>query len=259
MYAVAIAQLKTTVEQEVSALAADLGITAYEARLKLSTGMPAIVLTSQDKAFAMQCLTSLRARGHDAIACDANAIVPNSAMTSLKRFRLEADGIVASEGVKLPYPSILALVRATHRLQSETRSTVEEKKFRPAAALVTGGLVMTKTITREIVAQKDERMQVLYIFRNDGEPWILREAGTDYSSLAEKRAPTQIENFRATIELLRAHAPQAVYDERLVSARKASGQIVSVGAGGSGFAASTEPGTDLLAHLIALGIARTQR
>lgn len=259
MYAVAIAELKTPLEQEVQALAADLGITAYEARLKLSTGMPAIVLTSQDKALAMQCLTSLRARGHDAIACDANAIVPNTAMTSLKRFRLEATCIAASDDTKLPYTSILALVRATHRLQSETRSTVEEKKFRPGAALVTGGLVMTKTITREIVAQKDERMQVLYIFRNDGEPWILRESGTDYSSLAEKRAPTQIENFRATIELLRAYAPQAVYDERLVSARKASGQIVSVGAGGSGFSASTEPGTDLLAHLIALGIARTQR
>jgi hypothetical protein len=259
VYAVAIAALKTTIEQEVPALAADLGITAYEARLKLSTGMPAIVLTSQDKALAMQCLTSLRARGHDAIACDANAIVPNSAMTSLKRFRLDPDGIVASEDAKLPYASILALVRATHRLQSETRSQVEEKKFRPGAALLTGGVVMTKTITREIVEQKDERMQVLYIFRNDGEPWILREAGTDYASLAEKRAPTQLENFRTTIQLLRAHAPQAVYDERLVSARKASGQIVAVGAGGTGFTASTEPGTDLLAHLIALGIARLQR
>ena len=219
--------------------------------------MPAIVLVSSDKDQVMRCLAALRGRGHEAVACDLDAIVPSSAMTSMKRFRLDADAIALQDAPdRLPYSEIIALVRATHRHLSEARTQVDEKKVRPGAALATGGLVMTKTITREVVAQREDRTQVLYVFRTTGEPWILRETGTDYTSLGDKRAPTQMENFRTTIQQIRERAAAHVYDERLVSARKASGQILSVGAGSSGFTASTEAGTDLLAHIIAIVIAR---
>ena len=50
MYVVAILELATSVEAEAAALAADLGSTAYEQRLHLVAGLPAVVLTTADPA-----------------------------------------------------------------------------------------------------------------------------------------------------------------------------------------------------------------
>jgi len=80
---------------------------------------------------------------------------------------------------------------------------------------------------------------VLYLFRKSGAtPWILREQGTHYEALGARLAPTAAPNFVTTVAELRARAPQACYDERLVARRTAS---------------PTE--LDLLAHLVAWSLA----
>ena len=67
MYVIAIAELNTTIESEATALALDLGITAYEARLVLAAGTPAIVCTTSEKSQALDLLARLRTRGHRAL------------------------------------------------------------------------------------------------------------------------------------------------------------------------------------------------
>lgn len=223
MFAVAISALHTDIEQEAAALSVDLGLTPYEARLTLAAGTPAIVLVTPDRPRALDCVARLHARGQGAVACDVGAIMPSEQMTSLRRFHLEIDGLTLGDRPDtLPYTDIMALVRATHP------------------------------------APSGERTQVLYLFRRvGGPPWILRETGADYTSLGSRRAATRTENFRVTVNLLRSLAPSAVYDERLLAVR--SVPEVRSSAGGPGFSASTESGTDLLAHVVALTIARDER
>jgi hypothetical protein len=114
-------------------------------------------------------------------------------------------------------------------------------------AIITGGLVLSKTTRREVVTQTEVRDAVLYIFRRSpARPWILRERGARYAALGEALRPSSLENFATSIRLLRERAPRAVYDERLVSARAIRG--VADGALAS----------DLRAHLLALDIAATR-
>lgn len=266
MYAVAITRFYeeaisgAAIDGEAQAMARDLGGTVYEMRLLLSSGAPAVILVTDDKAQALRALAILRGRGHEAVACDASAITPAGAMMQMRHFRFEDGGIVKvdSEGeevARLPFASLLALVRATHRVTTETRSQESERKIAIASAVATGGLKLTKSVTRELVAVKEERSQVLYLFRSDGEaPWILREVGTDYTSLGPDLAPTQIENFRRTIDRIRKSAPQAAYDESLIAARKTGEQVRAIGAAGKSVAVAAESATDLLAHILVIAL-----
>lgn len=266
MYAVAITRFYdaaitgAAIDGEAQAIARDLSATVYEVRLLLSSGAPAVILVTEDKNEAIRALSQLRGRGHEAVACDAAAITPSGAMSQMRHFRLENDCVVRLDGDdvekdRMPYSAMLALVRATSRVTTETRSEQSERKIAVATAIATGGLKLTKSVTREITAVKEDRSQVLYIFRSDGSPpWILRESSTDYTSLGAERASTQIENFRRTIELLRKKAPHAVYDESLIAIKKAGEQVRAIGSGGKSIAVAAESGTDLLAHILVIAV-----
>lgn len=267
VYAVAITRFHEeaiaggAIDAEAQAIARDLGATVYEVRLLLSSGAPAVILVTDDKDEAIRVLGQLRGRGHGAVACDASAITPSGAMTQMRHFRLEDDAVVlvdsgaAKATARLPYASLLALVRSTYRVSTETRTQESERKIAIAGAIITGGLKLTKSVTRELVSVKEERSQVLYLFRSDGgAPWLLREVGTDYTSLGDKRGPTQIENFRTTIDLLRKRAPHAVYDESLIAIKKAGEQVRAIGSGGKTISVAAESGTDLLAHILVIAV-----
>jgi hypothetical protein len=121
--------------------------------------------------------------------------------------------------------------------------------------MVSGGLLLTKKVTREETRINDERDQVLYVFRKSGErPWLLRERAAGYGWLGGKLAPSSLQNFVATITLLRERAPGAAYDERLMGPRKPL--LFAIGARDAN-ATSTEPTSDVLAHLIALWSSRS--
>jgi hypothetical protein len=260
MYIVAIAELATTLEAEAAALAADLGTTAYEERLHLLTGLPSVVLTTVDRGEALALLAKLRARKHGAVACDASAVVGHEAMIPMRGFALEADAVVAGEE-RLPYGEITALLRAMHRSQTESRGETKSRQFSAGKALLTGGLALTKTVTREEKSVVSASEQVLYVFRSGGEtPWLLRERGTSYAGLGAGLAASSMQNFLTTVARLRERAPTALYDERLLNPRNAVQRLTRSGsASASTLSISSAGGVDLLAHLIALWNARSRR
>jgi hypothetical protein len=218
------------------------------------------VLSTQDRERAVALLAKIRARGHDAMACDGAAVVASGAMIPMRAFTLGDVSVTLDDRPdELPYDDILALLRASHRKQIEQTSETKEKKLNPGMALATGGLVMTKTVTKQSTAQTEEREQVLYAFRKSGQtPWLLRETGARYRGPAI--APTSLENFTRTVAKLRERAPGAAYDERLMQTRKVAERTVRSSVGGVETAQTTvDGGVDLAAHLLALGAARKMR
>lgn len=215
-YIVAIAELATSLEAEAKVLAADLGTIAYEERLKLTAGLPAIALATTDGAAAQTLLAKLRARGHRAHLCRASDVVPASAMVSLRNFQLDGDGLDSGD-IQLPWHDVSALVRARHHHVSQTSEIVKKKKFDVGRAIATGGLMMRKTEKREVVTREERSEQVLYVFRASGAtPWLLREHGTHYGGLGTALAPTANRNFLIAVEQFRARAADARFDDSLL-------------------------------------------
>jgi hypothetical protein len=247
MQLVAIAELTGAIEAAAGPLAAAIGTTAYELKLVLNAGLPAVLLATVDPARAASVVAAIRRAGHLAVVCDRAECTPSTRMTSLRDFRLDGDGLRASADspARLPYQRIGAMLRATHRRTIETTEKVEERKFRPGMAVLTGGLVLSKKTSREVTTQAHERDQVLYVFRTDGEPpWILRERQAHYGGLGKDLRPTSLENFQTTIRQLRERSPGAAYDERLMTGRPIRG------------VADGSDATDLLAHLLAAHLCR---
>ena len=237
MHIVALTALATPVEAAASAVAAALGTTAYEERLKLAVGLPTVIATTPDAARAASLGEALRALGHRALVLASTDVVAADDMVSLRRFALEDDALVAGDrGERLPWSDIAVLVRGFDRRRTETSTTVTEKKLDMVRLVASGGLVRNKTTKREVVTRADDSEPILYLFRGSGAtPWILREQGTHYEALGKKLSPAAGPNFVAAVAELRARAPHARYDERLVTRR--------------GIASSHD--LDVLAHLVA--------
>ncbi|MGH7272312.1 MAG: hypothetical protein ACREJ3_17935, partial [Polyangiaceae bacterium] len=261
----------TGTDVEAPALALDLGITAYEARLLLAAGTPAIALSTADEGRAAQLLGKLRARGHGAVMCDAADVVSSASMVAMRRARIEEgslhlDGPSGSPpGPALPFEDVVALIAAVHRRRTETSTSTTDRHFSAARAVLSGGVVLTKTVTMDARSVADDRERVLYLFRRSGAtPWLLREHGTGWAGLSIPLAHSSSENFLRAIAALRERARGALYDERLLTRKATSEQVALSGANRAGGPAasgasqrstvrtSSDGGVDLLAHLIAL-------
>jgi hypothetical protein len=254
VHVVALIELRGPVEAEAASLARDLGTTVYEERLKLAAGLPAILLTSADAGAAHDLAAKIAARGHEARVCDSAAVIPNDAMFALRRFAFEPDALTSLDPPgRLPYHDVLALIRASHQSRTETRTETKSKQFSAGRAILSGGLVMRKNVTREEKTVANEREYLLYIFRVNGEtPWILRERGTQYAGLGDEAGPSSAQNFLAFIARLRKMAKDAIYDERLLHPRGAPSRVVRTGgAAAEAFTVSSASGVDLMAHLLA--------
>lgn len=244
-------------EAAASRIARALGVTAYEARLAIAGGFPAILLSTVDEAKTRAVLATLRGGGDDAVACDGRAILSADAMVPLDHFAFEERAVVAG-GQTLPYDDVLCLVRAVHRARASTETKTTERKFAVGKSLLSGGLANSKVVTTTSKEGAESREQVLYVFRRSGEtPWILRESRTGYEGLGAARGLTATANFATTVQLLRQRAPQAPYDERLMHPHKAPEASSLQGTGSrSTVTTSSAGGVDMLAHLVALSFAR---
>jgi hypothetical protein len=261
VFVVALAELGTAADDEASALATDLGLAVYEARLRLAAGLPCILLSTPDRERALDLLGRLRARKHGAVAFDTHAVVGASSMVAVRRFRFGPDAVelASSDGAppgaaRLPFAEVSALIRAVHRSSYERIEDVKEVKFRPGAAIATGGLVMTKVTHKKIRSTIEEREQVLYIFGDSDVPWLMRESTAQCVGLGEAMQATRMLNFAASVRMLRDRVPGAHYDERLLAMRKPPEVPVDEGERRTGDPATG--GIDLLAHTLALWLSR---
>ncbi len=246
--------LGRSVEEEAPRLAADLGLTVYETAVMLRAPPPVIVLRSDDRARTVDVLGKLRSRGHDAIACDLDAVVSSDDMFRPKAFRFDRGDLVGTgsgEERRLPLASIFALVRASHSLRVEDTIKKEERKLSMGRIALTGGLLRSKTETREERRVVLEREAVLYVFRVDAAPWLLAASYLRYDGLAAAMRPSKLENFEVLVRTLRELATSAVFDTRLLAVRPAT-NVVS--AGPKHLSASSASTIDTFAHILATSL-----
>ena len=254
MHLVALDLLVGPIEAEAAALAADLGTALYDERLNLAAGFPALLLATPDGERAKSVRGRLEARGQDAFVCGTEALVASEDMISMRRFRLDDRGVEAEDrpGERLPFDAISVMARAVHHRHTESRTQVKEKSFSLGTALITGGLSMSQTVTRNVVTVRDDAEDVLYLFRHDGgTPWILRQSETLYQALGGAMTQSLRANFLATAALLRERAPAAAADDRLLAFRRIPERAERAGGQMPALALAHNRGTDVMAHLLA--------
>lgn len=253
MHVVALLLLATSVGDEAPLLAPDLGLGPYETSLLLRTPSPVPLLRTEERARAVDLLGKLRARGHHAVAFDAAAVVPSSAMLHVRSFAIEPDAFAASALVgateggleRVRWADIIAIVRVMHETTTERVEKTQHKKLAMGRAALSGGLLLTKNVVAEKTVCSAEREQMLYVYRRGGAPILISQLRTHYEGLGAELGRSSPENFARLVDMLRARAVPAAFDDRLLRPRPRAALLS---------AASSTDVMDLLAHTVGLAI-----
>jgi hypothetical protein len=259
MYVVAVMRWGPPLEEELPALAARLGMVAYDLRLRLAGGLPVMFARVEDGVEAAEHVEFLRARGHGAVACDAEAVPgPDDQLVPIDfEFGAEAFHGTSTGGrrFELPYKEVLAMVHVACVTSAEETVTTQEKRFAPGRAVLSGGMVLRKKVDRVDKTVTQEQEQMIYMFcRSHPAPYVWKELMLRYEGLGDQRQLTAAQNFATLSKRLRSLAPHAFHDQRLLThKRRADISLVAGSARERRLETSNAGENDLAAFLLVRG------
>lgn len=223
MNIVAIYNLGKDEERLSKALAAALGKTVYEARsrLRVPKGGPSIIAVFQELEKAGDCAVKLRTNGFDAVILRHEEIESDKERFLARSFEFIGESLNVKsrqgENLILPYRDIrLILYGIGFTVQTETE-TVKELKFSMGKALMTGGLMMTKSKSHEVISEAKDRERFLYIYAQDRKTVVFREYALQYDSLGKALQLALAANFNHVVAELKRLSPDTMMDDRLLN------------------------------------------
>lgn len=206
---------------DVAALvAAELGVARAEVAHRVAGVLPRAVAFEAEGGRLQRAAEALSARGVTAFALD-QAQVPSDAQRFIVRtIDVTAGGVVLvdRQGARsqLAPSAVLAFQRGQREHTSTETVETSKKSFSLGRAVVSGGLVMTRTEKQTSTTTHTSRQGFLLVHRVDGEPdALLLERQLDYRFITPRPEPSSFANATRTLQLLRALAPAARLDERV--------------------------------------------
>ncbi|HMI93058.1 MAG TPA: hypothetical protein VK509_16925 [Polyangiales bacterium] len=258
MHSVALTRWESTrtVEVELAWLAPLMGLLPYDARLRLNTGMPVVVARGCALADAQQRLSAIRTHGHGAVVIDESSVPRAERMPVVASFELRDAELIAQvrggPSHTLPFAQLLGVVRAIEVCEQEHAVETVEKKLAIGRALLSGGLMTSKTVHKSTSKKSLEHEQVAYLFRCEAaEPLLLRESSLSYAGLGSERGVSAHESFMRLMKTLRERAPSALHDDRLCVRKRRAEQTTVRGTSSEQTRASTNStANDMAAYVL---------
>ena len=150
MYIVGIYDLKKDKETLTGPLAAALGVTNYEALSRLHTPGegPLIVAVIALKDKAETTVEKLKSAGFNTVVLTDEDIAVESRAWVVRRFSLNSQDLIVETGNEknsIPCKDIDLILRGTGIATSTSTETVKEKSFNLGMAVLTQGMILSKT------------------------------------------------------------------------------------------------------------------
>ena len=214
------------------ALASALGITSYEAsiRLRVSGSGPFVIATFGERAAADEANRKLKASRLSTVMLSDEEAASSQKGFSARTFRFNEHTLQAEsrqkETLAVDYQKIFLIIRGMGIKQEISTETTKERKFNLGKAVLSGGLIISKTVKTTEQKITEEREGFLFVYAEGCLPLVFREGALDYSSLGPALQPSRTANFTALLAELRRRAPQARFDDRLTTR---AGQVQLLG------------------------------
>ena len=237
-------------EALVPALAEATDKTLYEVRARLSSpeGGPAVVANFGEIEPAWAFAGRLRANGVSPILLTPEDVESDAQRFLVRTFHLGEHGVTATsrrgETAELSYREIDLILRGVRIEERVELQTTEQRKFSAGRALMTGGLVASKTTRKLQQVKTEERDDFLHLYSAGRPPLVFRASAVTYQSLGPALQPSIAANFAYLVERLRQASPQATYDERLTN-RQARARLL-----GPSLAENVDIAISLLARVL---------
>ena len=223
MYFLAIHNLPEDRAAFAPALASALGITPYEAgvSLRVSGSGHLVIATFGERSAAGEAIRKLEASGLTTVMVSDEDIAGAQKEFPVRTFRFNDRTLHAEsrqqETLALDYQAIFLIIRGTGIKQETSTETTKERKFDIGKAVLSGGLIMSKTVKTTEQKITEEREGFLFVYAEGVQPLVFREGALDYSSLGPALQPSRTANFTALLAEIRRRSPQARFDDRLTT------------------------------------------
>lgn len=216
------AQLPPLTPDLLKAVADALGVIAYEARARLALPEAPVILASlADAAAAADMRAAVSQAGLDVFTLDM-ACAPTHRFVARRVHLGDEARFTDRAGMEyaVPWSQLRLILRVTGIVIGEATEVQTGRKLAAGRALMTGGLMMTKKTTRTTTRATQDYQPFLYVEADGAAPIIIREAEVLFDGPGTPAQPTRQAAFMHILQRLRAAAPQAVFDDRLM--RKAA-------------------------------------
>ncbi len=232
MYFLAIHNLPEDRAAFAPALASALGITSYEAsvRLRVSGSGPFVIATFGERVAADEASRKLKASGLTTVMISDEEVASSQKGFPVRTFRFNEHTLHAEsrqkETLAVDYQKIFLIIRGMGMKQETSTETAKERKLDIGKAVLTGGLVISKTVKTTEQKITEEREGFLFVYAEGVLPLVFREGALDYSSLGPDLQPSRTANFTALLAEIRSRSSQARFDDRLTTR---AGQVQLLG------------------------------
>jgi len=215
---VALVRAPGAPEEAARAFALASGLTLAEARMRLAPEPPAVLARVEaDKAEAL--VGALRKVGAPSVALDASCPTDRDRLL-VHRFSLTAVEVTFTsrpgDSFRFAWPEVMAILRGLRASRTEVERTEKSRSFSVGRAVMTGGLLLSRTSTKTVRSSSEETEQVLLVYLRDGRAASLAENELEFSSLGKGMQPSSTGNMGEVARRLRENAKTAFYDERLL-------------------------------------------
>jgi len=196
----------------------------YDTRLLLAGRVPKIIAHYDSVQIAESAIQKLRDLGIIAIACRDSELrqLPQSFKAKTLEFR-EKEAIVrdnAGHEKRIGENNVFLILEGKIQTSVEVETTKSKTKFSVTRTLLTGGIPMWHKVKEKTTERSihDEYFARLYD-RKSPEPSVeILQHRMNYSFLGAKIAASSLSNFGTVILKLREVFPQAIFDDRLMTA-----------------------------------------
>ena len=221
MFVVAIYGWREETPELVQALAAALGIMAFEARQRLIGGGPSVVASFGNLQLANGLAANLNQYGFKPLVIDATGVRMRSGVHIVRRFdffeRTLKIETLTDQQTTIPFEEINLLLTGMSVVGYSETKTIVEQKFSMGKTLLAGGIPMTKKVERQEEVSSEESEQLLYLYSNDRPTALFSQNGMNYDGFGAGMKLSRKLNFAHLISQLRLHAPDAAFDDRLLN------------------------------------------
>jgi hypothetical protein len=223
VYIVAIDNLGEDREGIARALSEALEMTVYDAlvRVRVPGKGPLIVAAYREKNTAYERAEKLATAGFRTIVLGQDEVETDETRTIVRKF-LFGDSELEIEArtgdpVRIEYSLIAIIIRGSRISQTTETETVKGRKFDAGRAILSGGLMPTKSIKITEQSTTELREGFIHLYSGNQHPLVFLESALLYDSLGPALQPTRAANFASVLAELRQRCPGAVYDDRFVS------------------------------------------
>ena len=222
IFHLAVAPASALDDELATKVAAVIGKTPYETRLRLTGRFPKIVASFNNMPQAEQAAGSLRDLGLVPLVISDSSLRKSPEIFRARSLKLEDQAITfldrSGRSKKIATPELFLILSARLQAYTEVETVKTKRKINVTATLITGGIPIPKKVEEKIVTKTFETESYLRLYdRISPDSAIeISQHGLDYSFLGSEMAASAGTNYGLAIKRLREAFPQAIFDDSLI-------------------------------------------